>query len=250
MGRPLKDLSGQRFGRLTVIGIDRSRPTKGGAHWLCSCDCGGKTSSRSGSLVSGSSTSCGCLARERTRQRSIKHGMEGKPIYQLWDGMIRRCYNPNHAAYKNYGGRGITVCDRWRSFEKFFEDIGFRPEGMSLDRIDNDKGYSPDNCRWATQKEQCRNTRTNRMLTAFGTTKSLIEWAEHIGVTENLLRTRLRSGWAIERALTEPSARPMRISANGKDLSISEWAKETGLSASCIRYRISKGWPPEKAVSA
>lgn len=208
VGRPAKDISGQRFGRLTVLERDFDRPSKAGAYWICKCECGNRTSVRTGPLVDGQSTSCGCYARELTRARSHSHGMEGTSSYQLWDGMLRRCLNPNHAAYPNYGGRGIGVCQRWMSFENFYSDMGDRPEGMSLDRVDNDKGYSLENCRWASHKQQCRNTRFNRLESAFGETKPLVEWVEQFGMSYHLVHLRLRRGWSVERALlTQPAKR-------------------------------------------
>ncbi len=207
MGRPVRDLAGERFGRLLVVGRDANKPSKAGAYWNCVCDCGKESSVRSGPLVNGQSTSCGCLSKELTRARSIKHGMEGTPSYQLWDGMVRRCSNKNHAAYENYGARGIKVCERWLEFSNFYEDMGVRPDGMSLDRIDNNKGYSPDNCRWATHKQQCRNTRSNHLKTLFCETRTIAGWADEFSLSYNIVYLRIRMGWPLERAVLTPPAR-------------------------------------------
>lgn len=136
-----------------------------------------------------------------------RHGQFGTRTYNIWGKMIQRCLNPKSSNYQHYGGRGILVCERWLDFENFYADMGKAPASLSLDRIDNEKGYSPDNCRWATGKEQCRNTRRNCHLTLNGTTKTVIEWAEYLGVSPKTLYTRKASGWTDERTLTQPIRR-------------------------------------------
>ncbi len=144
--------------------------------------------------------------REAVRIANTKHGMYGSPEYKTWQGMKQRCYNKSFQQYADYGGRGITVCERWMSFENFLEDMSKRPEGMSLDRIDNEKGYSKENCRWTTEYEQKRNTRRNHCITFNGETKCLQDWAESIGIKANTLINRLnRSKWPLEKALTTPA---------------------------------------------
>lgn len=136
------------------------------------------------------------------------HGGYGTPEYRVWCAMIQRCYGKKHKRIAQYAGRGITVCDRWRhSFPNFLSDMGKRPSpDLSLDRIDNDKGYSPENCRWATRKQQQRNRSVNRLLTFQGETKPMAEWAEMLHVRPKLVANRLRDlGWSVERALTEPA---------------------------------------------
>lgn len=165
--------------------------------------------------------------------------------------MNRRCLNPRDRCYKNYGGRGITVCERWRnSFEAFYEDMGPRPKGASLDRTDNSKGYEPNNCRWATQAEQSRNKRTNRMITAFAKTMCLSDWAEEVGIPLGTLRYRLASGWPAERALTDPPASRQRlITVFGKTQHLSAWARDSGLSLDTLHHRLRHGWPVERALT-
>ena len=125
------------------------------------------------------------------------------PEYQVWRDMKSRCLNPKSHAWQHYGGRGITVCERWKQFKNFLQDMGARPEETELDRIDNNKGYSPDNCRWATKQQNCANTRRTNRLTHCGQTLSISEWARKVGLSRNTLKSRLRYGWKLERALTE-----------------------------------------------
>lgn len=155
------DLTGQRFGRWTVVRLADEHAR--GAKWLCRCDCGTERAVRAHGLQSGNSKSCGCFSRETASALLRKHGQAKTPEYRVWCGMVKRCADPNR---KSYGGRGITVCERWRfgegtrgGFECFRADTGPRPYGLSIDRIDNDKGYSPDNSRWTTWRGQARNRR-------------------------------------------------------------------------------------------
>ena len=157
--------------------------------WKCLCDCGKSSVVMGQSLRRGQTKSCGCA------QAPITHGKSGIKEYSVWDAMIQRCTNVNHKNYHNYGGRGITVCDRWKKFEHFYEDMG-EANGLSLDRVDNDKGYSRDNCRWATQKVQANNMRTNVIITVDGVTKTRQEWSIISGISSENIRSRMRDGWS------------------------------------------------------
>jgi len=180
--------------------------------WNCVCDCGETRIVGGYPLTTGASRSCGCLKREESAERAkrlkllYKHGGSRTAEYQVWNALKQRCENPAHANYAAYGGRGITVCERWRdSFEAFLADMGPRPSRKhSIDRIDNAGNYEPGNCRWATVSEQARNRRSNRILSFRGETLTLVEWSERTGLSMNVLKTRVKQGWSVERVLTQP----------------------------------------------
>jgi len=169
--------------------------------WLCLCECGIERIVYEYNLLDGNTQSCGCLHKAIVS----KHGDYQSPEYGIWRQMIRRCSNPNEKNYHNYGGRGISVCQRWQGangYSNFLADVGRKPAGRSLDRHPNKNGdYEPSNVRWATQKEQCRNTRRNRLLSFNGKTKCLTEWAETLNLGIATIRWRLQRGWPVDRVL-------------------------------------------------
>jgi hypothetical protein len=166
--------------------------------------------------------------------------------------MKQRCYNPNHVQWKDWGGRGIAVCRQWKySFEAFFEDMGPRPSKKhSLDRIDNMKGYTPENTRWATRRKQQNNTRRNRRLTFQGHNKTIAQWAQILGVRFDNIFYRLQKGWSIEQTLSEPIApHEIRITYQGETLNILEWSKRSGIKYTTLNWRLRRGWPIERALT-
>ncbi|MFA7177604.1 MAG: hypothetical protein WC114_10175 [Smithellaceae bacterium] len=241
-------LAGQRFGRLEVLYYVGQRY----ASWLCLCDCGQHTAVAGGALRKGKTRSCGCLQAERSAAASTVHGGYGTTEYRRWDSMIQRCVNKNHKHYHNYGGRGIKVCERWRnSFAAFLEDLGPRPSANhSIDRIDNNGDYCPENCRWATKAEQVRNTRRNRLVAFRGETLCVADLARRHGLTPQALQGRLNAGWPVERAITTPIRPHLRmLTHNGKTLSVTGWARELGVRYGLLANRLACGWSVERALS-
>lgn len=199
------DLKGHRFERLTVIESAGSFNRK--LFWLCRCDCGTRAVVKAVRLRSGHTKSCGCLQVERAAERgraNVTHGKARSRTYRIWRALKNRCENPKNPAYKYYGGRGIAVCERWKFFPNFLADMGEPEDGLSIDRIDSNGPYEPANCRWATATEQSRNTRWNRNITFQDRTLCVSEWAGIFGVTSQIIFSRLKRGWPVDRALTEP----------------------------------------------
>lgn len=170
----------------------------GGKDSLYRCQCGTTHVARTINVKSGKTKSCGCLRAEGY----TTHGFAGTAIYAVWTSMIQRCTNPSHVAFKNYGGRGIRVCDSWMTFENFYADMGAAPQGMTLDRIDNSFGYSAANCCWISMKAQQNNKRSNVVLSHLGVRLNVTQWAEQLGIKRQKIYDRLRAGWSAARALT------------------------------------------------
>lgn len=189
MSRKAIDMTGRRYGRLVVKRRDGQRNNQ--LCWHCTCDCGKSTSVPGSRLRSGNTRSCGCLLTES------QHGGFGTPEYQCWLDMKRRCYNRRTVAYKDYGGRGISVCDRWfDSFQNFIDDVGRRPSSSySLDRINNDGNYEPGNVRWATRHQQSVNQRKSAWLCYMGVDRPLVEWASILDVKYQTVWKRYQKGW-------------------------------------------------------
>lgn len=196
------DLRGQRYGHLLVIS---EMPASGSqSQWLCRCDCGAEVVVQLGNLRSGHTKSCGCLKVEAQNRSHLTHGLAGTRLYKTWVGMKTRCYNKGHPKYPIYGGRGIQVCDEWRtSFESFKEwatSHGYADD-LTIDRIDVNGNYEPDNCRWATVTQQAR----NKTRTVFYKGKCATEWCENLGLPKSTFRSRFYTyGWPIEKALFTP----------------------------------------------
>ncbi len=200
------DLTGSTFGHWAVLGEPKKKGANLWWNWKCRCTCGTTIYVSANKLRSGKSQSCGCVANLAHTGNRSTHCRTHTSEYGSWTHMRTRCQNPNSDCYGDYGERGITVCERWaNSFENFLADMGEKPSRKhSLDRIDNDKGYSPDNCRWASSKEQARNKRTSRMITYNGETLALADWAERLGISFRTIASRLDLGMSVDEALTRP----------------------------------------------
>lgn len=204
------NLIGKKFHRLNVIKHE-GKNNLNKYIWLCLCDCGNRLTVIGENLRNGNTKSCGCLNIDKIKKRSTKHGHASRKnlsrIYKIWKSMIQRCNNKKSTKYPDYGGRGITVCKRWLdSFENFLTDMKEPPtEKHSIDRINNDEGYYKENCRWATNKQQMRNTRNNRLITYNGKTQCLAAWSEELSIDSRIIGERIdKYGWSTEKALTTP----------------------------------------------
>lgn len=208
------DLTGFEFGILKIIGF-AGIENKRTYHWYCKCKCGNIVKVESGNMKRGFTTSCGCVMIEKVRERRTTHGLasrqEGIETYRTWRSMIERCTNKKVASYQDYGGRGISVCSRWMNLENFLEDMGRKPNGLTLDRIDNNGNYCPENCRWTTQVQQCNNKRNNVNLTYCGKTQTISQWSRDAGINVHTLGSRIRAGWSTEKALTKKLSNRTKI---------------------------------------
>lgn len=211
MSNPGMNLVGHRYGRLSVV---KESHRANGVVWDCVCDCGEWHKAKTGHLRAGVVLSCGCAQRDAGRETGRKHGykrgihwLSHSPLHHCYDNMIARCYNPDNDRYPSYGGRGITVCEEWLGDRKEFYfwavHAGWE-QGLSIDRIDVDGGYSPENCRWVTMAQQQRNTTRSRFLEWNGVRMTVVEWAEHLGVRPQALQHRVTRGWDAERIFTQP----------------------------------------------
>lgn len=206
MSTTLVDITGNRYGKLIVV--ERAGTYKyGEVTWLCQCDCGKQSTVRSSSLRRGDTKSCGCIAAGLARKRLETHGMSKTRLFHIWSMMLERCYRSYNKSYPRYGGRGILICDEWKNnFSSFYEwasSNGYS-DALSIDRIDNDKGYYPENCRWTTVKEQANNRSTNNLLSACGRTQTLVQWASERGVQPDTIAHRIKHGWPVKCAIFAP----------------------------------------------
>ena len=200
------DLIGKRFGKLVIVSICGQR--RGGhiiAH--CVCDCGNEKDVMISSLCAGRTKSCGCFRREYVTKKNTTHGMSNTRIYSIWCDMHRRCKDPRNKRFNQYGGRGIAVCDEWKLFQPFYDwatENGYQPT-LSIDRIDVDKGYSPNNCRWATSEMQQNNTTRNKIIDFMGKSMTQAQWARETGISQSAIKDRLtKLNWSVEKTLTTP----------------------------------------------
>ncbi len=202
------DISGLRFGRLTAI--ERHEKTRDGkTTWWCICDCGTQRAFIGTLLRSGHTKSCGCFQVDETIRNHTTHGKSHTYMHRLWTDIRNRCNNPRNKSYPFYGGRGIKVCERWEAdYSNFVADLGTPPPGMQIDRIDNDRDYGPDNCRWTTRAINCRNRRNNHIIEWNGQRRCIKEWSELTGISRLAISQRINKlNWPIEKALTTPAQR-------------------------------------------
>lgn len=203
-GSRVKDLTGRRFGLLVVQGFYATNANRAGM-WACLCDCGNYHVTEGRTLIRGHCRSCGCYKKARISAANKTHGGSTSSEYGIWASVNKRTSDPDNAAYPRYGGRGITMCAEWQnSYEQFIADMGPRPTNRhTLERKNNSLGYSKENCVWATYQEQARNRRSNRYLEFNGERMMVVQWAERFKIKDQIILKRLKSGWSIEKSLTE-----------------------------------------------
>lgn len=214
--RPLKDYTGQRWGRLTAVAFLERDPKWASHKWRFVCDCGGSIETGIKNVTSGHTASCGCLFRETMSARNVTHGLSQKmrSEYKIWKGMRQRCLNPSNQDYADYGGRGIRISSAWDDFSVFAADMGPRHSGATLDRIDVNGDYVPENCRWATALDQANNKRTNRVIECNGRAQTLQQWCREFGAERSKVRYRLSRGMPLMEALTMGDLRRVGTSSN------------------------------------
>lgn len=252
----LQDCIGKKINKLTILenlGIEGKR-----RYLLVKCDCGKVKRIRACSLLATKPIkSCGCYTGKIVdSNRSHQDGTKTKE-YQCWHDIIQRCTNPNNKNYHRYGGRGIQLCEKWEDFDSFLTDMGLAPAGRySIDRIDNNKGYSIENCRWTTPKVQANNTSHNRLIEFKGQTKTLAQWADTLGCKSHVLLHRLNSyGWDLEKTLTTDVSYKNKVAPNTKYITfknethtLAEWAKITKLRKKTLYNRLANGWPIDELL--
>lgn len=209
----LEDLTGRTYNRLTVIKYIGRNEKNTASLWECKCSCGRTTIVSSNNLKRGNTKSCGCYSAENASKRLKTHGKTGTPLFNIWMTMKARCYNPNNEKFKRYGFRGIKICDEWRNsfsaFESWSLTHGYK-EGLSIDRIDNDGDYCPENCRWATRTVQANNTSTNVFITYNGEKKTATEWERILGMNPKTMMRRKEVGWSDKECIETPLRKCIR----------------------------------------
>lgn len=200
-----KDITGQRFHKL--VALEHAGYREGAkcrkSLWKCICDCGREAIVAYVELMAGATKSCGCIVGKHKRTHGATAGGKVSPEFRCWEAMLQRCRNSKHKSFKDYGARGITICERWDSFEAFSADMGPRPSPEhSIDRRDNNGNYEPGNCHWTTRVAQSNNRRSSRRVELNGESLTLAQWEHRVGLKAGMLFRRLKAGWPIERALT------------------------------------------------
>jgi hypothetical protein len=240
---------GTRYHFLTVLRAEKEGYDT--YYWICRCDCGKEKRFRAKNVRRGASKSCGCYRIKLLKEARTTYGSVRNPVWRAYHNMLTRCYNANADCFPSYGGRGIAVCNKWKeSVDAFIQDIGPRPSPKhTLDRIDNDGHYDPDNCRWALPKVQVYNRRTTVRISHLGDLLTIPEWAERTGIDQQTIRHRRQRGWPPERIFSGP-ARPQNqtMTALGRTQTIAEWARELNIRHSTLTSRLSLGWHPDRVV--
>ena len=247
----LKDFISQRFGRLVVIKERPDLKKSNNRIVECLCDCGESKAIRLDYLKNGHTQSCGCLQKELTIARSIKHGFRHLPEYNVWSMIKQRCYNEKRTDYSRYGGRRIAISDEWfNNFEAFYRDMGVKPApSYTIERKNNDEGYSKNNCYWATRKEQANNRVTNVFYTHDGKTKHLPDWCKELELNYSIIYSRIRRGWCFEEAIkiTKLSL-DTHYEIEGVSKTFLEWCENSRLLFGTVRNRILNGWTFREAL--
>ena len=264
ISKPLE--AGQEFGRLTVIKLHHIRKlTSSGRscnieYYLCSCSCGNIAIVQKSNLVRGHTKSCGCYGKETSTQNVLKnktHGLTRTRIYKIYKGMKRRCLRESEKAYKYYGARGVTICEEWlNDFLAFYNwsmKNGYSEE-LSIDRIDYNGNYEPNNCRWTSAKEQANNTRRNHSISYNGETHNICEWENLTGIDRHAIKARIEKGWSLDKVFGTPTGADTTgqrlIEYNGEVHNLSGWARKTGISIDTLHRRINYlGWSIEKTLT-
>ncbi len=254
-------MTGKKFDRLTVISYAGLSGKYLKAYWNCKCDCGNEVVKCGKDIRRGSTRSCGCLIGDTTALRNVTHGLSKTPEYGVYYGMRNRCLNPKEPSYSAYGGRGISICDRWlNSFEDFLADMGKRPsQEHSLERKNVDGNYCLENCKWATEMEQANNKRSNVFLTWNGETLTIGQWTRRLGLSHNTIQDRLKYGWPIERVLGQKVLSVQDRAQNrsttrilhyqGQSMNLTQWSLRLGLNKTTVRERLCRGWSVEQALT-
>lgn len=253
-----EDMIGKRYGRLTVRGIDHYvTDSKGWKRYYlaCDCECGNSKVVLAYSLTQGLTKSCGCLQKEIAGSHLRTHGQSNTRLCHIWRDMHRRCEKANRVSYGRYGARGICVCSEWSGsqgfihFKKWSEENGYKDD-LSIDRIDNDKGYSPDNCRWTDTKTQANNTSTNKWIECNGEKHTLAQWSDITGISYGALKRRVDL-WPVEEALgfkehKTPHKDEVLYTIGNETHNVKEWCRIRNLSVDTVRYRRDHNWSPEE----
>lgn len=252
----IEEYIGKNINFLKVIGLSKNNLHFNSNHWDFECECGTVFSDNPSRILSGHKKSCGCK-----KGNPQIHGCYNSGLYHAWWSMIQRCYNPSHHNYHRYGERGITVCEEWKStpenFVKWVQEQGGKPKGFTLDRIDNNKGYSPENCKFSSPKEQANNRNCNALFTFNGETKTLSQWSEFYNISSDVVSMRInRLGWDSYSAFTAPilktgyKGRPVKLfTKDGVSKPISYWCKEYKINLATVQGRIRRGYGFEEALT-